>query len=336
MQARTRSKIALTVAGVTALAGATALAGVVVGLGSSCGRKAPAHRAEPRTAASQPRARLLAPGDVGGHWQWSHIDDSDGVRRIESEHWQLELDTDTVSGHYDRTVTFLSLDGRPFDCSQTLSYRLTTRYTLIGTADTRHFEISERAYEVGPSPCERGFRRLASYRGALVGATLELDWSDGHKQTLVRGEAPPPAPAPPTLVTGPWRWHNRQTTVTNHEVRVESEAWELVEGDYGTVTGTYLRTVTVFDDEGRSYACSGDSHYQYRDRYTVVGARRGAELTLAETSVAAAAHPCLTQHERHLDAARGSIGPDYLRLVWRGRHNQVLHRPRPLAERSQR
>jgi hypothetical protein len=329
MQAQIRTKLALTAVS------AAALAGVVLALASSCGRTSPA-QVEPRATTTQPRARFLAASDVAGHWQWSHLDDSDGVRRVESEHWQLELDIDTLTGHYDRTVTFLSLDGRPFDCSQTLSYRLTTHYTIIGTADTRHFELSERDYQVTPSPCERGFRRLGSYTGTLVSDTIELDWGAGHKQTLVRGEAPPTAERP-TLVAGPWRWRNRQASVAGHEVRVESEDWELVEGEYGSVTGTYLRTVTVFDDEGRSYACSGDSHYQYRDRYTVVGARSGTQLTLAETEVAAAEHPCLTQHQRHLDAASGRVDPEYLSLVWRGRHTQVLHRPTLAGtERAQR
>jgi hypothetical protein len=297
---------------------------------SGCPKKAEVTEPTGTPGLTRPgRASLLAPQRVSGQWQWSHREQDQSVRRVEKEIWNLELDRDTVRGHYDRVVTFLSLDGVPFECSQSLSYRLRTRYHLIGTADSLHFTVAERDYEVAPSPCERGFRRLGEYKGKLVDGTLVLEWQDGE-QTLVRAEAQSGAPVAAKLtVAGPWRWRNRSTSKAGREIRVEAEEWELSENADGTLTGTVLRTVTVFEPKGAVFECSGDTYYQYSDRYKVMGTRDGTRLLLTEVEVVPDEHPCVVLTARHLDEARGRIGHDFLQLDLRGRHKQVLHRPGP-------
>ncbi len=317
----------------TGLAAASALVASLALLFGSCSKQVDS-RPPRRPSPPPPGHNFLSASALGGHWQWSHIEESDGVRRVEDEHWYLKLVADTVSGHYRRVVTFLSLDGVPFECSQSLVYRLVTDYRLMGTADADNLSLGEVRYRVEPSPCERGFRRLADYRGELRGGQLVLHWPGGS-QVLTRGPAPPAVPAAPTL-TGSWVWRNRQREQSSSEVRVENESWQLSESAHGTITGSYLRTVTVFDRAGRSYPCAGASQYQYRDRYTVVGTRRGKQLVLSESAVDIDPQPCVNHDQRHLDTATGEVGGDFIELVWRGRRHQVLHRvAAPAPDRAQ-
>ncbi len=241
----------------------------------------------------------------------------------------LHLHKDTLRGHYDRVVTFLSLDGVPFECSQSLSYRLVTRYQVTGTVDSRHFHVAETDYTVTPSPCEGGYRHMGEYVGTLERDELRLEW-DGGRQTLTRAPEPNlPANHQPT-VAGAWRWRNRSPG-HDQTIRVESEEWELREAKGGALTGTYLRTVTVFDPDGSVFSCNGNTYYRYRDRYSVRGTRSGRRLMLSEVDVEPDKNPCLPYTERHLDAATGRVDDGFMQLQWRGRHRQVLHRPDPRA-----
>lgn len=308
-----------------------ALLAVALCSNASHGCRKPAAPARPAAESAVPTPRLrtppLDPAVVSGHWQWFHQEDREGVRRVENERWELSLHQDTVRGHYDRVVTFLSLDGVPFECSQALTYRLTTRYQLLGTADSRHFRLAEVGYSVEPSPCEGGFRRTADYRVAIADGNLVLEW-EGGRQTLTRAaSAPKRSPRRPS-VAGAWRWQNRWVT-PDENVRVESEEWEMNETAGGAITGTYLRTVTVFDPQGTVLPCNGDTYYQFRDRYSVRGTRKGTQLFLSEVEFEAADNPCLVHRERHLDAATGTVGDGFITLEWRGRFRQVLHRPGP-------
>lgn len=303
-----------------------ALALLPFALSPSCGRG-------PRPAGPKPTATPSVPTTfieadrVRGGWTWSHAHESDGVRRIEHERWMLQLDGTRVTGRYTRDVTFLSLDGNPFECSQTLSYSLRSTFELGGKAHSRHIELSERDFEAVSSPCESGFRKLARYEGFLTDAGLMLIWKGGS-QTLIRAAVPEPGDASAALVAdGRWSWHNSSDAESAGEVRVEREDWELSEEDDGSLRGTYLRAVTVYDPAGRAFECSGQSQYRYTDRYTVAGSRRGTRIVLSEVAVDAEPHPCLPQGSRHLDAAVGSLDGGYLELTWRGGHRQVLHRP---------
>ena len=84
------------------------------------------------------------------------------------------------------------------------------------------------------------------------------------------------------------------------------EDWALEEDPSGQIAGTMTQTVTVFDQDGRVFGCSGDTFYRYRDRYTVSGQRRGDALTVREVAVAPEDHPCVRGASRHLDTATGA------------------------------
>ena len=153
----------------------------VAGAGSwlSCGGKSRAGAAHAIAAASS--------GDpaqgAAGAWLWSLVVEADGVRRIERERWELSARDGTVAGSYVREVFALSTDGEPFACNQALAYALRARYQVEGRADGAGLVLHETGYEVTPSPCERGFRTLGSYRGALERGALVLSW-DGGRQRL--------------------------------------------------------------------------------------------------------------------------------------------------------
>jgi hypothetical protein len=303
---------------------AVALA-LAAGMAASCGQR-PAPSA-PAVDPAHPEARISA-SDLDGQWRWSMVTEADGVRRVEIERWRLQaLGTDRIGGTYQRTVTFLAQSGVPFTCNQDLSYELRTVYQVEGTVrDGKDVKLSELDYQTAPSPCDTGYRALASYQGERVGERLVLRWPGGE-QTLGREAEAPGAPeehlAARAAVTGAWRWQSRSQQGT--QVRVEVEDWELAENPAGAITGTVARTVTIFDAEGQRYDCSGDTSYRYRDRYTVRGYRTGTSIGLHETAVLPEQHPCLVHEERHLDAAVGELSGDYVVLTWRGGRTQILH-----------
>ena len=293
------------------------------------------------TPAFDPTPSGIRPGDVAGSWRWSHVTESEGVRRVESEHWQIKASKQSLVGFYEREVTFLSIDGVPFDCNQALSYKLRTMYEIEGTVGKDAIGIRERDYQAPESPCERGFRQLGEYTGEIVDGKLVLRW-DGGEQTLVR-EDDIAATAPPTVetsrgtVAGQWQWSTRTDTGHDGIIRVESERWSL-STDGQDIAGTYDRTVTVFHEDGETFRCNGEREYSYTDRYTVRGGIVDDEvdddqLNISEIEAKPDNHKCLVSREdRHLDHAVGSIVDGYLVLTWRGRHTQILHRPAPGAD----
>lgn len=276
----------------------------------------------PAPAPPDPRA-------VGGQWSWSHVSDEDGVRRVEHERWTLERQVERVRGRYQRTITFLSLDGRPFECTQSPSYRLHAVYELDGRLAGDHVELRETDYQVADSPCERGFRRLASYRARVAGGQLQLESEHG---TQVLGPAagdPPPPPRQAGNPAGAWTWSTRSVEPTGEAAgatRIEHEDWQLEVATDGVIAGWYVRTVTVFDEHGRPFACSGEPRFQYRDRYRLRGAGNGRRFTVTEVEAETAPNRCVLATERHLDAAVGHLDGDYLVLEWRGGRRQILHR----------
>ena len=314
-----------------------------VGVALSCSQAAPRGAPDEPVPAPAPARVPLTVGDIVGHWKWSLVSEEDGVRRVEVETWRFQVAEAAdgaasgaaagphLVGSCERAVTFMSLDGMPFSCNQELSYRLQATYQIDGhIVGGDHALLAERDYQVTPSPCERGERRLATYQARLLpGGQLRMHWADG-RQTLARiqaSEANPPAASGSAgdTLTGHWRWQSRNQE--GDEVRVESEAWELHEAvSTGKLEGTVERMVTVFARHGTRYACSDDTFYRYRDRYTVRGSRQGADLTVSEVAVEPEKHPCLDYHERHLDAALGSVIGEYVVLTWRGGKRQVLHR----------
>ena len=273
--------------------------------------------------------------EIAGHWQWTHISERDQVRRVEQEHWHLTRSGDTISGRYDREVNFLSLTDQPFRCSQTITYRMRTRFRVAGQITQGTLSLRETGYETEPSPCDRGLRTLGRYRGERTGIRLTLRWKDGE-QILTRGTRTRSAQAPflpPLRVAGRWQWRNTNPATPHGMVRVEAEDWQLRELGGGTLGGQYRRSVTVINTHGKPFPCSGSARYHYTDEYEVKGLRRGNKLHLTEIAATPQKHPCLDYTQRHLDAATGQITPQFLVLDWRGR-TQVMHRPitAPAAE----
>ncbi len=305
---------------------------VLAASAGSCGKNAreSAKSLTAGAAHASSSGNAKAVSKAAGQWRWSHLSDKNGVRRVELERWTLSLaKDDQVRGHYDREVTFMSLDGVPFRCSQSLRYRLTTRYTLRGTSAGGKLNLKEVEYRNASSPCDTGHRGLSSYEGSVTGDTLRLTWQRGS-QTLTRASVNTELPSTPSpgvaTAKGTWHWQNRREVKNAREVRVESEQWTLNEQTGGTVTGSYLRSVTVFSQTGRAFTCNGETYYQYKDSYRVRGSRTGDRLILSEIGSTPADSPCVSHKKRHLDAATGKLKGDFIVLEWRGRHKQILHR----------
>jgi hypothetical protein len=257
------------------------------------------------------------------------VSDADGVRRVEHELWQLERDADRVRGRYRRSITFLSLDGRPFECTQSPSYQLHAVYELEGGLADDHVELRESDYQVADSPCERGFRRLASYRARVADGRLQLNSEHATQVLAPATGAPPPLPRTAADAAGSWTWSTRTREATGEAAgatRIEHEDWQLEVAGDGVIEGWYLRTVTVFDEDGRPFSCSGQPRFQYRDRYRVRGAGADGRLSITEVEAEPGSSPCLLADRRHLDAAVGHLDGDYLVLQWRGGRRQVLRR----------
>ncbi|MCG8416489.1 MAG: hypothetical protein MJE77_00940 [Proteobacteria bacterium] len=296
----------------------------------ACGQNAvppPAAAPTPRVA----KSHVLPDRNLNGSWRWSLVTDKDGVRQVEVETWHLHAKRGTITGNYVRKVTFLALDGVPFECNQTLSYEIQTTYRLRGGYRGDQLELEEKSYDTALSPCDKGQRTLAVYRGHVRPDELVLRWPGGQ-QTLSRLPARTsdqdrdhkPSPAQLESLAGSWRWQSRNEQ--HGLVRVEVEEWEISETPAGRVAGTILRTVTIFDPRGRRFDCSGDTFYRYRDRYTISGRRAGNAVTLNEIAVTPEKHPCVVRGNRHLDEATGTAANGYLVLMWRGNRRQVLHR----------
>jgi len=306
------------------------VAALAAGSGS-CGKTARQDGLTGGVAHASTKKNNLRSGKLAGSWRWSHLSDKKSVRRVELEKWVLShTGNDQVRGHYDREVTFMSLDGVPFQCSQSLRYRLTTRYSLHGTYDQGKLNLKEVKYQSSNSPCDTGQRKLSSYGGDVKGDALVLTWAGGS-QTLTRAstEISPPSRAKgeaKATTSGTWRWQNRRKRTTDTEVRVESEEWKLTENRAGTITGLYERSVTVFTQNGKTYACNGNTFYKYKDTYTVRGSRNGTKIILSEINSIPAQSECIAHKKRHLDAATGTLKGDFLVLEWRGKHKQILHR----------
>jgi hypothetical protein len=268
--------------------------------------------------------------DLTGTWAWQHGSDVDGVHRHEDERWSFTADLPwpEVRGQYQRTVELTATDGVPFTCAQATRYRLASSVAVAVTPAAGGATLTETSYQVAPSPCDRGLRRLATYRARWLDRdSLRLDWDDGTA-TLRRADPPPPPPprAEPTPPAGAWRWSARSWTA-GRLVQVEDERWELTVGPDGEAGGHYRRTVTVRDPDGAIVPCAGAPGYQFVDRYLVRGRPRGEALYLREVAVAAGDHPCLAgAPSRALDEARVEVIGDHLILTWRGNRRQVLTR----------
>lgn len=292
-----------------------------------CGGCGP--RPRPPTTDNVPRAAhaALAARAFEGDWFWHHVSEVEGVRRVELEWWTFEPAGDgRLRASYDRKVHYLSIDGRPFTCSQTPSYQTRVRYELEGAIEGDAAVLVESAYEAAPSACDRGYRKLGHYRATLEGEGLRLSW-DSQVQRLSRQEKVPPSgwPQPSELsVDGTFEWSAREQDA-NRLTTVQRERWQLRETD-GVITGHYEHIVDVYAEDGHFLPCAQGSAYRYRDTFEVSGSRSDNSANIVEVDVIAGTHPCLGESTRHLDTATVTITPSHLEFEWRGRRRQVLSR----------
>jgi hypothetical protein len=284
--------------------------------------------------APPPRVHLL--NDLVGGWRWLLRTPEPGTTRVESETWRLWPTPGVptqLTGRYLREVEVRSDDRIPFACNQRPWYRQRAIYDVTVQSAPGGFAVRETEYRTEPSPCDHGFRHLASYTGDADGERFFLHWDRGD-QTLWQvdsdvAELPaPPWPARPE-VTGPWRWDATSYDDAG-DLRDESEWWEITRRNDRQLDLSYRRRVTVRSPDGASIACAGGPAWSYDDAYLLDGEREREDehWHFRERAYSPGEHPCLGAYPRRsLDEATAELRGDYLVLEWRGKRRQVLYRP---------
>jgi hypothetical protein len=282
--------------------------------------------------APPPRVHLL--NDLVGGWRWLLRTPEAGTTRVESETWRLwpthGVPTQ-LTGRYLREVEVRADDRVPFACNQRPWYRQRAVYDVTVEAAPSGFTVREVDYRTEPSPCDHGFRHLASYAGDADGERFTLHW-DGGDQTLWQVDsdvAELPAAAWPARaeVTGPWRWDATSYDDAG-DLRDESEWWEITRRNDRQLDLSYRRRVTVRSPDGAAIACAGGPAWSYDDAYLLDGEREDEHWRLHERAYSPGEHPCLAAYPRRsLDEATAEQLGDFLVLEWRGKRRQVLYRP---------
>lgn len=121
------------------------------------------------------------PMDVGGMWVWEHRGRmTSGDEKQEREEWHLEQEGTRISGYYNRAVRQVSTDGQAYRCSNSVDFRIVTRYHLAGEVKGSRIVLYERSFEIlEASPCDNGQRRLDAYQGEAALDELRLIWGVG-------------------------------------------------------------------------------------------------------------------------------------------------------------
>jgi hypothetical protein len=189
-----------------------------------------------------------------GTWQWAHLVEEPGLRRLERETWSWHPTRGAhapgvLRGSYLREVTVRS-SLLPFACNQDQQYTQRAWYEVEAhpvppSARRRRgepapgeappeppgdLELVELSYRTEPSPCDHGFRKLGRYRAFSSEGRLLLRFPEGQ-QTLwrtsdERGPARPPWEQRPARLGGSWQWRSVSTDEQGL-VRREEEHWEL-------------------------------------------------------------------------------------------------------------
>lgn len=282
----------------------------------------------PQTSRPADHYELL---DLSGGWRWIHRTSETETTRVEDEQWELKADgAGRLVGRYLRALEVRSTDTQVFPCSQRRWYRQRAIYDVMVEAVGDGFTVWETGYEAEPSPCDHGFRRVASYEVVPRGMRLELRW-DGGSQTLWHVNAT--ATELPRLATaagapaGSWRWQTRYYD-DERNVRDEAEWWQFTPRGNALVDATYRRRVTVSSLDGAPIACAGASSWSFDDAYVLDGKREEEHWHFVERGFDAGEHPCLRDTPRRsLDEATAEQLGDSLVLEWRGKRRQVLYRP---------
>jgi hypothetical protein len=121
------------------------------------------------------------PADIQGVWVWEHRGRlASGDEKQEREEWHLEQEGTRVNGYYDRTVRQVSTDGHAYRCSNTLDFRVITRFHVSGEVQGDRVVLYERSFEIiEGSPCDSGQRRLDAYQGEAALGEIRLIWGVG-------------------------------------------------------------------------------------------------------------------------------------------------------------
>jgi len=282
--------------------------------------------------ASAPTARGR-PGElvVAGVWDSVRRDlDAEGDERIERQEWHLHQQGKAIEGFCLRSVTWSSLDGRPFLCNGRLRYTEISRHLLRGEAEGLRARLEVTSSWQAPSPCRSDELAMRSCTLTGRGAAL-LSGYCGHAFELQRRSD---APLPLDLVqratgsiTGVWTWHLRSRDAEG-DSKSESEVWQLrQEGE--RLAGFYDRAVTVRSGDGRRFQCNDETEYMNRARFRISGTLRGPRVHIKELGFTAEPDPCengyrsLAEYQGTLD--RGDGAQDRIVLSW-GRGAQILIR----------
>ena len=303
---------------------------------TGCGSRPPVARVAPAPAGP----------DVSGTWDWDVEERNDeGDTRVEREEWHLSQKGSAIQGYYDRVLTVLSGDGRPFECYQNTRYQKFTRFRVMGSIDGAMVRLRETSYETRPDPCDGGRRSMTAYVGRLDGGTITLRWPPAGLQVLRRrgdstGGARPVdtmaslsrlTPAPTASIGGLWLWEWR-TIDANGDERTSREEWHLKQRE-GQVRGVMDRTVHMVSGSGAPFPCSGKPRKTVVFRYQVSGQVSGRRVQISEIAHSQlAGAPCRLDDDP-LDLHEGEVGVEEMVLssprTAGGRH--VLRRIRPEA-----
>jgi hypothetical protein len=281
-----------------------------------------------------PRPGFLITDLIGG-WHWVLRTREAGTTRVETETWRFRPaagDPSQLSGRYVREVEIRSDDRVPFGCNQRPWYRQRALFEVaVGRNPVGGFTVRETNYQTEPSPCDRGFRRLAAYTATGDGERFTLSW-DGGNQTLSQSDGElaelPVSPWPDApVLAGPWRW-DATSYGDAGDLRDEAEWWEITQRGADQLDATYRRRVTVRSPDGADLACAGAPSWSFDDAYVLDGEREAGHWHLRERAADPGDHPCLrATPRRSLDEATAEQIGDYLVLEWRGKRRQVLYRP---------
>jgi hypothetical protein len=287
-----------------------ATAGVLAVVG--CGSAPPVARSPsvPRPAATT----------VSGTWDWDVEErNDDGDTRLEREVWHLTQKGREIQGYYDRVLTVLSGDGRPFECYQNTRYEKFTRFRISGSIDGAMVRLRETGYETRPDPCDGGRRSMTAYVGHLEGGTITLRWSPAGQQVLrrrtdatvietpdamasVTQKARPPAAS----IAGLWRWEWRSIDANGDE-RSAREDWQLKQRE-GRLSGTVDRTVRVVSGSGAAFPCSHRPEKVIVMRFQLSGQVSGRRVELTEQAQSQLSGAPCTLDPSPLASHEGEVG----------------------------
>ncbi len=214
-----------------------------------------------------------------GAWDWENrLTTKDGNIRTEKEAWLLVEDNGTIRGQYRRSVTVLSVDGKPFACNGLVKYTRVATYKVSGTVKGHRVHIKEVSVQVQPGPCDDGQRRLDSYEGTVRADTLSVRWSGGT-EILKRRD-----------MTGLWMGSTEKTLAQGDKAQW-METWRLVQRGQ-QIAGLRDRTDVRISGNGQSYRCSHGLRIIRSIRWPLTGRIVGTRMVIKLSTPLVRRSPC--------------------------------------------